>query len=86
MPESGYPDFLATYWNGVLAPAGTPPAIVAQLNTIINASLETPEMRASVIKLGMTPKLATPAEFGAQIAAEYERWLGVAKAANIKVE
>jgi tripartite-type tricarboxylate transporter receptor subunit TctC len=86
MPESGYPDFLATYWNGVLAPAGTPPAIVAQLNTIINASLETPEMRASVIKLGMTPKLASPAEFAAQIAAEYERWLGVAKAANIKVE
>ena len=84
--ESGLNGFVATYWNGVLAPAGTPPAIVAQLNTIINASLETPEMRASVIKLGMTPKLASPAEFAAQIAAEYERWLGVAKAANIKVE
>jgi tripartite-type tricarboxylate transporter receptor subunit TctC len=86
MPESGYPEFLATYWNGVLAPAGTPAAIVTQLNTIINASLETAEMRASVIKLGMAPKLASPGEFAAQIAAEYERWLGVAKAANIKVE
>jgi tripartite-type tricarboxylate transporter receptor subunit TctC len=86
MPESGYPDFLATYWNGVLAPAGTSRAIVDQLNIVINASLETPEMRASVVKLGMTPKIASPQEFAALIAAEYEKWVAVAKAANIKVE
>jgi tripartite-type tricarboxylate transporter receptor subunit TctC len=86
MPESGYADFLATYWNGVLAPAGTPQAIVVQLSAIINASLETPEMRASVTKLGMTPKIASPQEFAALIAAEYEKWVAVAKAANIKVE
>jgi hypothetical protein len=43
-------------------------------------------MPANVLKLGMTPKLASPGEFAAQIAAEYRRWLGVADAANIKVE
>jgi len=86
MPESGYPDFLATYWNGVLAPAGTPQAIVDRLSAVINASLGTPEMRASVLKLGMTPKIASPQEFAALIGAEYEKWVAVATAANIKVE
>ena len=86
MPESGYPEFLATYWNGVLAPAATPRAIVDQLSAVINASLETPEMRASVTKLGMTPKIASPQEFAALIGAELDKWTAVAKAANIKVD
>jgi tripartite-type tricarboxylate transporter receptor subunit TctC len=86
MPESGYPEFLATYWNGVLAPAATPRAIVDQLSAVINASLETPEMRASVTKLGMTPKIASPQEFAALIGAELDKWTAIAKAANIKVD
>jgi tripartite-type tricarboxylate transporter receptor subunit TctC len=86
MPESGYPEFLATYWNGVLAPAATPRAIVDQLSAVINASLETPEMRASVTKLGMTPKIASPQEFAALIGAELDKWTAVARAANIKVD
>jgi tripartite-type tricarboxylate transporter receptor subunit TctC len=84
--ESGYREFLATYWNGVLAPAGTPPAIVEKLNATINASLQTEQMRASVATLGMAPRTATPPEFAALIAAEFEKWLAVAKAADIKVE
>jgi tripartite-type tricarboxylate transporter receptor subunit TctC len=86
MPQSGYPEFLATYWNGLLAPAGTPAPIVDELNAIINASLALPAVRASVIKLGMTPKPATPQEFAALIAAELQKWTAVAKAAQIKVE
>jgi tripartite-type tricarboxylate transporter receptor subunit TctC len=86
MPESGYPEFLATYWNGVLAPAATPRAIVDQLSAVIKASLETPEMRACVTKLGMTPKIASPQEFAALIGAELDKWTAVAKAANIKVD
>jgi tripartite-type tricarboxylate transporter receptor subunit TctC len=86
MPESGYADFLATYWNGVLAPAGTPAAIVDKLNAVINASLNTPEMRASVTKLGMAPKTTSPRGFADRIAAEFEQWTAVAKAANIKVD
>jgi tripartite-type tricarboxylate transporter receptor subunit TctC len=86
MPESGYAEFLATYWNGVLAPAGTPAPIVEKLSAVINASLDTPEMQASVSKLGMTPKTASPKDFAARIAAEFETWTAVAKAANIKVD
>ncbi|HKA79880.1 MAG TPA: tripartite tricarboxylate transporter substrate binding protein [Xanthobacteraceae bacterium] len=84
--ESGHGEFLATYWNGVLAPAGTPPPIVEKLNAAINANLQTAETRASVAKLGMAPKIATTREFGALIATEFEKWLAVAKAADIKVE
>jgi tripartite-type tricarboxylate transporter receptor subunit TctC len=86
MPESGYGEFLATYWNGVLAPAGTPTTIVDKLNAAINASLKTAEMQASVVKLGMAPKIASPQEFAGLIAAEFEKWTAVAKAANIKVD
>jgi tripartite-type tricarboxylate transporter receptor subunit TctC len=86
MPESGYGEFLATYWNGVLAPAGTPAAIVDKLNAAINASLTTAEVQASVAKLGMAPKIASPQQFAALIAAEFEKWTAVAKTANIKVE
>jgi len=86
MPESGYADFLATYWNGVLAPAGTPQAIVDRLNAVINASLDTPQMRASVAKLGMTPMTRSPQLFADRIAAEFGQWTAVAKAANIKVD
>ena len=84
--ESGYRDFLATYWNGVLAPAGTPQTVVDKLNTLINASLQTADMRANVTRLGMAPRIATTQEFAALIAAEFEKWLAVAKAADIKVE
>ncbi len=86
MPESGYGEFLATYWNGVLAPAGTPPPIVDKLNAAINASLRTAEMQASIAKLGMVPKIASPQEFAALIAAEFGKWTTVAKTANIKVD
>jgi len=86
MPESGYADFLATYWNGVFAPAGTPAPVIDKLGAIINASLATPEMQASITKLGMTPKIASPPDFAARIAAEFETWTAVAKAADIKVD
>jgi tripartite-type tricarboxylate transporter receptor subunit TctC len=84
--ESGYREFLATYWNGVLAPAGTPRPIVEKLNATINASLQTEQMRANVAALGMAPRTATPPQFATLIAAEFEKWLAVAKAADIKVE
>jgi tripartite-type tricarboxylate transporter receptor subunit TctC len=86
MIESGYPELLASYWNGVLAPAGTPAAVVDQLNAVINASLTTAEVQASVSKLGMSAKAGTPNELAALIADELARWTAVARAANIKVE
>jgi tripartite-type tricarboxylate transporter receptor subunit TctC len=86
MPESGYPEFLATYWNGVLAPAATPTPIIDKLSGAITAILQSADMQASVLKLGMTPKIASPQEFADLIAAEFGKWTAVAKAANIRVE
>jgi len=86
MPESGYPEFVATYWNGMLAPAGTSAAIIERLNAVINASLVTLDVRASIGKLGMTPGGGSPQEFAARIADELRKWTAVARAANIKVD
>jgi tripartite-type tricarboxylate transporter receptor subunit TctC len=86
MPESGYGEFLATYWNGVLAPAGTPAAVIDRLNAAINASLTTAEVQASMARLGMVPKIGSPQDFAGQIAAEFAKWTAVAKAADIRVD
>lgn len=86
MRESGFAGIAATYWNGLLAPAGTPAAIVARLNAAVNQALATPEVRAALTKLGSDPKSGTPHEFAAFIAEEVQRWGKVVREANIKVE
>ena len=83
MVESGIDGFVGFYWNGVLAPTGTPAAIVTRLNAIINEGLRTEAMRASLAKLGMDPMSGTPQEFGTQIAAEHRGRAVVARAAHL---
>jgi tripartite-type tricarboxylate transporter receptor subunit TctC len=86
MIESGVQDYVVTTFNGVLAPAGTPAGIVERLNTTINAGLKAPDMQASIERLGAVAKPGTPEEFAAFIAAEWQKWSAVGKAANIKVD
>jgi tripartite-type tricarboxylate transporter receptor subunit TctC len=86
MEQSGFGSIAATYWNGLLAPAGTPAAIVVRLNAAVNQALATPEVRAALVKLGSEPKTGTPQEFAAFIADEVQRWGKVVRDANIKVE
>jgi tripartite-type tricarboxylate transporter receptor subunit TctC len=86
MDESGHGGIEATYWNGLLAPAGTQPAIVARLNAAVNDALGLPEVRAALLKLGSNPAGGTTEEFAAFIAAEAQRWGTVVREANIKVE
>ncbi len=86
MEQSGYGSIAATYWNGLLAPAGTPAAVVARLNAAVNQALAGPEVRAALSKLGSDPKSETPQAFAGFIAAEAERWGKVVRDANIKVE
>lgn len=83
MAESGLDKFVGFYWNGVLAPAGTPTAIVERLNAVINEGLRSPEAQAALANLGMQPKLGSPQDFAALIAAEHQGWAAVAKAANL---
>jgi tripartite-type tricarboxylate transporter receptor subunit TctC len=84
--ESGLKGFVATYWNGVLAPAGTPASIVAKLNAVINEALQSPEMQASLRRLGAEPKTLSPEEFAAFLVSESRKWADVAQAAGIKLE
>jgi tripartite-type tricarboxylate transporter receptor subunit TctC len=85
-PEAGYPKLQAPFWLGVVAPAGTPPAIIEKLNAAFRDSLAQPETRARLANLGAEIKIGTPAEFGKLLANELAQWTAVAKAANIKVE
>jgi tripartite-type tricarboxylate transporter receptor subunit TctC len=86
MDETGHRGIIATYWNGMLAPAGTPPAIVERLNAAINAAMATPELRAALLKLGSEPRTATSRQFAAFIAEEAHRWAEVARQAKIRVD
>ncbi|MCX7372180.1 MAG: tripartite tricarboxylate transporter substrate-binding protein, partial [Alphaproteobacteria bacterium] len=81
--EQGFPGFAADSWVGVLAPARTPAPIIERLNAEMNAVIATPEMRARFDTLGMTPDAQTPAQFGAFIRSEMERWGAVVRAHSI---
>ena len=84
--ESGLKGFVATYWNGVLAPAATPANIIAKLNATINDGLRSDEMQASIRRLGAEAHIMAPAEFAAFMLAEQRKWSDVARAASIKVD
>jgi tripartite-type tricarboxylate transporter receptor subunit TctC len=86
MIESGVPDFIADSWIGVMAPAGTPAAIIAKLNAAINAGLKSPEIRARFKALASEPRPGTPQDFAAFIAAEVPKWTAMAKLSNLKPE
>jgi tripartite-type tricarboxylate transporter receptor subunit TctC len=82
--EAGYPKLNAPFWLGVVAPAGTPPAIIDKLNAAFRDSLALPETRARLANLGAEIKIGTPQDFGKMLAKELALWTGVVKAANIK--
>jgi tripartite-type tricarboxylate transporter receptor subunit TctC len=84
--ESGFPELQATYWAGVLAPAGAPERIVAKLNAAINEIVESAEMQAALDKISAKPKLGSPQEFAAFMAAQARKWSEIVKAAQIKME
>jgi tripartite-type tricarboxylate transporter receptor subunit TctC len=84
--ESGYPKLLASFWSGLLAPAGTPPAIITKLSAATNDILRSPEAQNGLARLYAEARIGTPQDFAAFIASEATKWTDVAKAANIKVE
>ena len=84
--ELGLKEFDFGAWQGVLAPAGTPRALVARLNADINAILKEPEASASLTKIGFTPVGGTPEQFGKLVASDIDRWGRVIREAKIKVE
>jgi tripartite-type tricarboxylate transporter receptor subunit TctC len=81
--EAGVAGYEATQWFGVLAPAGTPRAIVDRLHQELVKMLRAPEMRDRLIADGTDPVGNTPEEFAAYIKSETDKWTRVIKAAGI---
>jgi tripartite-type tricarboxylate transporter receptor subunit TctC len=85
-PRAGYPRLLATYWSGVLAPAGTPASIVNQLNAVINGVMKSHEVRAALATFGGEVLIGSPQDFARHIGAETQKWVAVAKSAGVQAE
>lgn len=86
MAEAGLSDFEVNSWNGLYAPAGTPPEIVNRLATAAIKILKTEEIRKQFSKMGAVPVGSTPDEFKKFTHDEIVKWAGVVKAANIQLD
>jgi tripartite-type tricarboxylate transporter receptor subunit TctC len=84
--EAGYPGLEVYTWVGLLAPAGTPPAIVKKLEAEMIRIANLPSVRERFLSLGVEPGGTTSEQFAKAIKDETERWAGVIKAANITIE
>ena len=84
--ELGYPGFEAATWSGLVAPAGTPPAIVERLNAEANRALGTNEMKAKLYEDGSTPLGGTPQQFAEFIRKEHAKWGTAVREAGIKLD
>ena len=80
------PGYEANAWFGFVVPKGTPADVVAKLNREINAALADPKIKTRLAELGTSAIVATPAEFGAFIAAEIERWAKAVKSSGASVD
>ena len=86
MAEAGLPGYETSTWGGLLAPAGTPKATVAKLNTEVNRILALPDVRKTLQDAGIEPANGTPQQFSDFIGTEMVKWAKVAKGANIQPE
>ncbi|KJK26388.1 MFS transporter [Burkholderiaceae bacterium 16] len=86
LAEAGVPGFDINGWYAVLAPAGTPPAIIDRLSQEIAAVLAQPDLRANLAANGYEPVGSTPAALGAHIDAEIARWSKVVKESGARLE
>jgi tripartite-type tricarboxylate transporter receptor subunit TctC len=86
LAESGYAGFNAPAWWAVLAPAKTPPEIVARMNAEINKAMQQPDVAAKLAAQGITVNLGTPAAGQAFIERQIDTWAQVVKANNIKAD
>jgi tripartite-type tricarboxylate transporter receptor subunit TctC len=86
MIESGFPDFASISWTGLLAPAGTPPDVVARLNAAVNTALKSAEMKVALDKLAGDALGGSPQELTKIIEADIGKWAPIVKALNLQVE
>jgi tripartite-type tricarboxylate transporter receptor subunit TctC len=84
LAEQGYPNTDASNWYALLAPAKTPPDVIAKLNKAVNDALNDPDVHDKLVKTGATPVGGTPAALGTFMKAEYDKWGRVVAERGIK--
>jgi len=84
--ESGIPDFAITFWSGVVAPAGTPVAIVTKLNAAMDKGLRSQEIQDKLAAIGAQTTPGSPQDFASFIASETVKWREIAKTANVSLD
>jgi tripartite-type tricarboxylate transporter receptor subunit TctC len=86
MAESGFPQIEGGPWFGLVAPAGTPRAIIDLLNAEGRKAFSAPDVRERFLQQGILLPLGTPEDYGAFIAAEYKRWGDIIRSVNIRLD
>lgn len=86
LPQSGGPAIESSSWVMFLAPGNTPPEIINKLSQAVNEVVQTPEVKARFIELGIIPVGSTPAETKTFLKDEIQKWGQVIKTANVKAE
>jgi tripartite-type tricarboxylate transporter receptor subunit TctC len=84
LAEQGYADTSSDNWYGLLAPARTPPAVIAKLNDAFTKAINDPAVKQKLIDSGAVPVADTPAQFGKFLKEELERWGKVVREKGIK--
>jgi tripartite-type tricarboxylate transporter receptor subunit TctC len=84
--EAGLPGVVVTTWNGVLAPAGTPPELVERLHKALADAVDEPSLKATFAAVGAETELITPQEFAVRIRTDFDRWSLVIKQADISAQ
>jgi len=86
LAEAGVKGVDTAIWLGLFAPVGTPPAIVARLNTEINKVLQQPEVRDKILAGGATPVGGTSEQFASFVRTDYAKWGEIVKASGLKLQ
>jgi len=84
--EAGLPDFVVVSWVGLLAPAGTPAAVVARLNAALNESLAAPGLRPRLLEMGLTPEGGNAQRMLRQIREDVRLHRQIAERAQLRFE
>ncbi len=86
MAEAGIPDYVTTFWTGVVVPAGTPADIIGKLNAALNDGLNSALVHDSLGKVGAQPAPGSPQQFGAFIASEMSKWAAIARTSGLEAQ
>lgn len=84
--EAGYPDLKVLVWSGIMAPTGTPAAIVNRLHAVITEAMQAPEMKAQMDDMGVTIASGGPAQFGEFLRNQIAQWRPIVKASGARVD